>query len=598
MRHILRFFLIPILLSSYVLGTTLVMPLNQVKPGMKGKGKSVFLGSSVEEFDVEILGVLDNVQPKRNLILAGLSGKDLENTGVISGMSGSPVYIGGKLIGAIAYSFPFAKKPIVGITPISEMLVLSDPKAAPKPSFSQQSPFRSSLSIEDLLEKHPDVFLPKGGVNSGGQSYLPLSVPLVFGGFSSKSLEKSGPLFKTMGFTPVVSGSSTQGLEKLSSDLFLQEGAPVGIQLVGGDLSLSAVGTVTHVDGDKILAFGHPFYNLGSVDYAMTRATILAVVPSLVSSFKVATTGALIGAFTQDRTSGVLGVIGRMPRLIPVNVKKSGSGGKPQEFKLKMVVDRILSPLLLNLTLSSILTSEERSYGDLSLELDGDIYLDNGLNVHLEDLYVGNLGGAVADLSGLLTAVVYYLANNEFQDIGIHRIDLSINSSEEIKSCQLERVWLDKYEASPGETIQIKVFYRTYRGEVRYEEIPLPVPNLPSSTEFTLMIGDSASMQQLEMSLYKSQDFVPRSLHQLIRILNNLRRNNRIYFKIIAGRPGLFIKGEELPNLPLTVKSMFTSPRAASTAPTELNRSTLGDYQLPVSYVFKGTAAIPIRIKK
>ena len=577
---------------------TLLMPLNQIKPGMKGKGKSVFRGSAVEEFDVEILGVLEHSQPRRSVILANLSGKDLENTGVLSGMSGSPVYIDGKLIGAVAFSFPYAKKPIAGITPIEEMMTVSGAREKPKTSFPFQAPFRPSLSLEDLFEINKDVFASRSAVESGGQTFVPLALPILFKGFSPVLFEKARPYFQKLGFAPVLSGGPGQSLERLASDLTLREGDPVAIQLIGGDLDFSAVGTVTYVDGTRVLAFGHPFYNLGPVDFAMTKASIITVVPALDSSFKVATTGPLVGRFSQDRTSGAFGEIGKMPQLIPVNIRKMETESVGKEFKLKVAADKIMTPLLINLAVSSVFQSEDRTYGDLTLELNGDIFLDNGLSVHLEDMFSGNMGNASAELSGLVTAVVYYLTNNEFSDVGIHRIDVNVMSKEEARFSYLERVWLNKYEASPGEVIQVKVFTRTFRGETAEQEVPLVVPSLPSGSEFTLVVGDSASMARFELSQYRSQDFMPRNLNQLIRLLNSLRKNNRIYFKIIASKPGLFLKGEEMPNLPPSLKSMFSSPRAASSAPTEITRSTLSEYQLPAAYVFKGVAAIPIKIKK
>ena len=575
-----------------------LMPLNQVKPGMKGKGKSVFRGSAVEEFDVEILGILEHSQPKRNVILASLSGRDLETTGVLSGMSGSPVYIEGKLIGAVAYSFPFAKKPIAGITPIDEMMAVAGLREKPKTSFSTLNSFKPSLTLEDLFELYKDVFSSRGGVGPDGQTFVPLAVPMLFKGFSPRLFEKARPYFQKLGFTPVLSGGPGQALERLASDLTLREGDPVAIQLLGGDMDFSAVGTVTFVDGNRVLAFGHPFYNLGPVDFAMTRASIITVIPALDSSFKLAATGALIGKFTQDRTSGASGEIGKMPILIPVNIRKVAPDGPGQEYKLKMAHDKIMTPLLMNLAVSSVLQDAERSYGDLTLELNSDIFLDNGSSVHLEDMFSGNMGDAAVNLSGLVTAVVFYLTNNEFLDVGIHRIDVNVMAKEEARFSFLERVWLNKYEAMPGEVIQIKVFTRTYRGETAEQEVPLVVPNLPAGSEFTLVVGDAASMAQLEISQYRRQDFVPRNLGQLIRLLNSLRKNNRIYFKIIASKPGLFLKGEEMPNLPPSMKAMFSSPRAATSAPTEITRSTLSEYQLPAAYVFKGSAAIPIKIKK
>jgi len=579
-------------------GSVYTLPLDQIKAGMKGKGKSVFEGNRIEEFDVEILDILYNIGPKRNLILAKLKGDIFDKAGVIEGMSGSPVYVGGKLIGAVAYRLGnFAKEAIAGITPIEEMLSISEEKT-PKSSFSPRIPFKKHLSLEELFELNKEFFL-SNSFFSEGQALTALSIPLVFSGFSSQVFERTKPFFSKLGFSPIMGSHSAQTLEKISPpDLTLREGDSVASQLVRGDMNLSAVGTVTYVDGNKIFAFGHPLYNLGPVDYAMSKAKVITVFPSLSSSFKIATADILVGRFSQDRAQGLLGELGKIPKLIPINVQMMDAQSVVKDFKIEIVNDKILTPALVNMSLASILSAEERALGDLSLELRGNIYLDNGMSVHLEDLFSGNFNTSGMRLSSLLAAVVYFLTNNEFKDLGIHRIDLSIHTSEEAKFCYLEKVWLDKYEASPGERIQVKIYHRTFRGKSMLEEVPILVPHLPAGSEFHLIIADAASMHQMEMSQYKSVTFVPRSLSQLIRILNNLRKNNRIYFKIIASKPGLFLKGEEMPNLPPTMKSMFSSPRAAASAPTELSKSTLSEYQLPVPYVFKGAVVIPIKVKK
>ena len=580
-------------------GSIPILQLDQVKAGMKGKGRSVFQGNRIEEFDVEIIGVLKNVEPKKSIILAKLEGGILEEAGVISGMSGSPVYVDGKLIGAVAYSLgTFVKEPIAGITPIGEMMSISE-ESKKGPAFSPQVPVKKHLTIDELFSLNKEFFLSKSVFHSEGKALKPLSIPLIFSGFSSFAFEQSRSFFSTLGFNPVMNTFSGQSLETISPpDLTLREGGPVAIQLVSGDMDMSAVGTVTYIDGNTVLAFGHPLYNLGAVDYAMTKAKVITVVPSLMSSFKLAASDSLIGKFTQDRSSGLLGELGKIPRLVPVNIRIMDSDEELKEFKIKVVDDKILTPVLLNVTLGGLLTTEERAIGDLSLGLLGNIYLENGMNIRLEDLFSGQFDASVVSLSSLLAGVVFYLTNNEFEELGIHRIDLSIRAFEEVKFSFLEKVWLDKYEASPGERIDVKIDYRTFRGEIRREEGSIQVPNLPPGSEFQLVVADAASMARIEMSQYRTATFIPRSLSHLIRMLSNLRKNNRIYIKIIASKPGIFLRGEEMSNLPPSMKSMFASPRAAASSPTELNRSTLMEYQLPIPYVFRGEAVIPVKIKK
>lgn len=577
-----------------------ILPVEQVKAGMIGKGKTVFKGTKIEEFDVEILGVLRNDLshgPKKSMILAKLSGGDLEKTGVSEGMSGSPVYIKGKLIGAIAYGFPNSKEAIAGITPIGEMLAIEKSKA-PQSFYSSSFPVRKYISMEELLNIHKDVFLSFGVDYYEGRAFVPLRIPLVFKGFSSLAFEKSKSCFSRLGFSPILGVSREQSQELIDlPDLSLKAGDPVGVQLITGDINLSATGTVTYVDGNKVLAFGHPLYNLGPVEYAMAKARVITVIPSMTTSFKITATDYLVGRFVQDRSTGVLGELGKMPRLIPVNISLQNAEGEKQNFKVKIINNKILTPFLLNTTVSSIMLSEERSIGDLSLALKGNIFLQDGTSIQLEDLFSGNFDTAVANMANLVTAVTFFLSNNEFKDLGIFRIDLDFKATEDIRISHLEKVWLDKYDVSPGEIIRVKVFTRGYRGERIVQDGAIPAPNLPSGSEFYLVVADTQSLQQIERLQYRSQAFVPRSLDQLIRVLSNQRKNNRIYFKVLAEKPGLFLKGEEMPNLPPSMKSMFSSPRVATSAPTELTQSTLVNYQLPVPFVFQGMAVIPVRIK-
>ncbi len=587
-----------------------IMSLSQVKPGMKGKGRSVFQGTKIEEFDAEVLGILENVTPGRNIILARLAGHGLESSGIIAGMSGSPIYIDGKLIGAVAYGFAFSKEPICGITPIEEMLAIQNiPVIQAKPAGGVPT-MRTSIGKDDFLEIWNEEMKTRSaafGVASSGRSIVPLGVPLFFGGFTPAAFEQARGFFTPLGFQPIMGGSSSGGQLKgvkipPAGELpveTLREGDAVGVQLIGGDLNLSAIGTVTYVEGRRILAFGHPFYNLGATDYGMTRADVITVLPSLESSSKMAVTGPVIGSFSQDRSTGVMGEIGKKPRYVPLNISLMNGPGAPKEFKLELANDKFLTPALVNMALASLLGSEQRNYGNLSLEFEGTVYTDSDeMNVKMDDMFSGNYGSAAAGLSNMVASVVYYLGNNEFRDTGIYRIDLNIRALEEARFCALEKVILDKYEVSPGEPIQIKVVYRTYREEDRTEEATLVAPPLPAGTEFQIVVGDAATMAQTERAQYQSVDFLPRSYSQLVRVLGNLRKNNRIYFKVVAPKPGLFMKGEEMPNLPPTLKAMFMSSRASSASPIELTRSTLGEYQLQVPYVFRGGAVVQVKIKE
>ncbi|MBN2264296.1 MAG: hypothetical protein JW775_00650, partial [Candidatus Aminicenantes bacterium] len=333
---------------------TITMPLSQIKPGMKGHGKSVFRGRTIEDFEAEILGVLENASPKRSIILARLKGRGLETTGIISGMSGSPVYIEGTLIGAVAYGFSFSKEAIAGITPIEEMLAVGKEPESPRPSAVAPLVLRDDASQQELSAAYLGSLAAIGaGRATPGPALAPLELPLVLSGFSAAAFERARSFFGPWGFLAVRGGSGGQAfLPTPGGQPSLREGDAVGVQLVGGDLDVSAVGTATYVDGTKVLAFGHPVYNLGSVDYAMTQAEVVAVMPSLESSFKLASAGPVIGRFGQDRTPGAAGEIGVLPRLIPLNIGLQSGPGSRKDFKLKLVADKFLTPALVNMAVS------------------------------------------------------------------------------------------------------------------------------------------------------------------------------------------------------------------------------------------------------
>src|SRR6476646_2595897 len=316
------------------------MPISEIRPGMVGIGRTVFTGTQVQEFKAHILGVIENViGTQRNLILAKLEGGPLASTGVIAGMSGSPVYIDGKLIGAVSYALgSFSKEPIAGITPIAEMTdstTFSDvrpPGARVKVEFpltreSLSAAFRKALAWNRPFAERPNDTELAGisavaglGGSQLGTLLRPIATPLVMSGFEPDLADIFGGAFRDQGFVPT--GGSVAGMREGEKPYEgpLKPGDAVGVMLVGGDLMLGGTGTVTHIDGNRVYAFGHPMYNLGPTEFPMTRAYVYTVLPSLVSSMKLSTTGEVIGTVLQDRATAIAGRLGAGPRLIPITL--------------------------------------------------------------------------------------------------------------------------------------------------------------------------------------------------------------------------------------------------------------------------------------
>ncbi|MCP2599052.1 hypothetical protein NLB65_01160, partial [Candidatus Aminicenantes bacterium AC-335-B20] len=554
----------------------------------------------IEEFEVEIIGVLRNFAPNKNLILGRIKGPFFEKTGVIAGMSGSPIYVNDKIIGAIAYHFPFSKEAVAGITPIEEMIEISKKKTSKTLPSLGYLPVQDMITAGNFKKILNNLFLKKAKTFYSNSIVTPAIIPLVFSGFSPQVVEKHRNLFKNLGLEPIMGGSVQRkpSIRRFSlEDIKLREGEPVAIQLITGDLEVSGVGTVTYVDGSRVLAFGHPFFNLGTVEYLMSKAEVLTVVPSLESSFKLANTGDIVGKFTQDRFSGLLGEIGKMPYLVPLNIEIKNAGKSSKSFHLKFINDKILTPTFIYIALQNLVVDVGRSIGNLSLAFNGDIYLDNGKSVHLEDLFSGSLDSSAEEFSNLIAAVVYYLVNNQFKEVKIHKIDIKASCEEDLNVGYLEKVFIDKFEARPGDILSIKIYTRTSKGKLVENRVNLQVPYLPPGTEFNILIGDSRSIFQIESAQYRKRYFMPRSLDQLIRLLNNLRKNNRIYFKLFTSKKGIFLNGEEMPNLPPLIQRMLLSPRASS-SPSITSFSTIKEYQLPVPFVFNGSTIIPIKVKE
>ncbi|MEO8036189.1 MAG: SpoIVB peptidase S55 domain-containing protein, partial [Acidobacteriota bacterium] len=329
-----------LLLAMTVGASAETMPLSQVKKGMKGYGLTVFEGSRIEKFDVEILGVLNNIGPSQDLILAKVDSAVVQRAGVIAGMSGSPIYIDGKVIGALAYSWQFAREPVAGITPIDEMLripsgagigVPQSPGAtpvsagggslhvAPRMSAIEFLTAITNARTEDVFDRMASGFAAQQSSTMSGAR--PIATPLSLSSFSADTLARFGKYLDAMNFVAVPSGSTSSSTGATAAKGKFAPGDPIGAVLLNGDFTVAATGTVTHIEGDRIYAFGHPFLDMGEISFPMAQSEIVTVMPSLANSFKFANTGAIVGAFTQDRSVGIMGTVGTSADMIPVELK-------------------------------------------------------------------------------------------------------------------------------------------------------------------------------------------------------------------------------------------------------------------------------------
>lgn len=569
-----------------------IMPLSEIKEGMTGVGRTVFKGSQIEEFQVEILGVLKNYLPQQNLILGMLKGGNLEETGVIAGMSGSPVYINGKMIGAVAYSWPFAKTPIAGITPIESML-----KAQTMPT--EQPPQAPPLEVasyynfENLITNHfQDAQKVQTSLPQFGNVQLtPIAAPLTVSGFEPKILESFTPLFSALGMQPVQGAAAGSTTEKLPANL--DPGSPISVQLIQGDFDIGAIGTVTYRNQDKVLAFGHPFYNLGPINFPMATAQIYAVVPSLYSSFKVGSAGSVVGSVKQDLHSAIMGVMGSPSPMIPVTVKMNDGDEKERTFHFEVANHKLLTPILLDFAFQNSILVTQLGYSESTLKVNGIIGVKGRSPVVVGNIFSG--AGSFQSASQYVASVLYALMTNEFQNVDIQDVNIEVETSMKRNESELLEVWLDRNEVRPGETVKLRAMYRPLQGAKKFEEFDIKIPDdVQLNQQIYFMVGGGQELSRQEYAIY-GKAYQPDNMDQLIGLLNGLRANDRIYVKAFTNEPSLVMKGQFLSSLPSSAFSILSSSQTIGSS-ARVNRLALFEDSKPIDSYLTGYRLFSVQV--
>jgi hypothetical protein len=579
-------------------------PLSQIQPGLKGVGKTVFEGDRIDEFQVEFLGVLKNaVAPKHDIILARLSGGPLEKTGIISGMSGSPVYVDGKLVGAVALSFPFAKEPLTGITPIEEMVqVVPEPGPATAQRAAsmdfQIARIPGSPDAARLIppeESEPAIWNKLLPPANNGSEFGGYRLPLRFGGFARDVVQAYASLIRQMGFEPMQGASISGGPGVTASKTDLAPGSMISLLLVRGDLNVNVDCTVTYRKGDKLYACGHRFMLTGPAKIPFAPSRVLATVPNLASSFKVDAPGPPVGSITQDRFGAIYGEVGDKGGSIPVHLRLDSTLNKTTDYYFEIVQEPTLSPLLLNLALVSTLSATERVTGPSALELKGEIRLANSVAVEIEDVVSADMN--TPNAAGLsVSAPLTYLLSSAFPDLRVESIDLSVVARNEKRVATLEQIWCSKSEVSPGDRIELTAVLRTPSGEAVTQKIPVEIPESVSDKTLSLVVGSGSALNLLQMR-FSPLNLVPRDLFQLVNALNRTRRNNRLYALLMAPQRSFVMQGDEYPSPPPSlIQTLLADPAVASSI-TLSGTSIVGDFEAkPIPYTIRGQKILLLRV--
>jgi SpoIVB peptidase S55 len=517
-----------------------ILPLSQVRAGMQGYAYTVFAGDQVEKFDLVVVGVMPNfLGPKQSIILVELKGPKVEHTGVVAGMSGSPVYLEGKLAGALSLKLGvFTKEALAGVTPIEDILQPPDQNAGTASSAAQFA--------------LPSTAVAQGGLPSGA-ALQPIETPLVFSGFQPSALQPFATELQSYGFVAAQGGTA----EARPDDGKLAAGDMAGMVLVQGDASINSACTVTAVRGDNVYLCGHPFLNFGNVQMPMARSRVVTTLSSELASTKIVNMGGAIGTITGDHLTAVTGRLGAPPAMIPLDLTFA-AGGAEKKLHFEVVNHPKLTPLLVALTTFNGV-NQNYLYGEgTTLHLTGEIRLKGHVPVQIENTVAPTDTMAPDSLPIALVVqnVFGRLFTNNFEIPSVEHITLRVESMPGRQSYTVDSAWLEKGEAAPGETLKVRVLLRPYRGAARIEETTVHVPDqMARGTTLRVLVGDADWMNRA------SRGFVfggmaggggSDGLDQLIALMNRERHNDRLYVGLFVPAPTLVWDDKELPNVPLS----------------------------------------------
>jgi len=574
---------------------TPIMPLDQIHEGMKGTALTVFQGTKPEAMNVEVLGILRNTNgPKGDIILVRLSGTKPEYTGVVAGMSGSPVYFDGKLAGALAFRIgEFSKEPIAGVTPIAEMLEIDALDHRPG---EQPGPANAALANGAARTASPGDATAAALLDSssGYTNYLkPIETPLVFSGFSDETLRRFAPQFASAGIMPVMGVGSSSDRRQPEP---LEPGSAVSAVLVRGDMDIAATCTVTYIDSQRLLACGHPLMQFGRVDLPMTKATVLATLPSPLNAFKIVNTTETVGSFVQDRHTGILGLFDKEPKMIPVTLTIHG-GPATKEFHYEILNNARLSPVAMMATVFNALHGTNEYGDEITYRMNGVIDVSGYPKVALQNMFAPLDGGQPAAALAATTIGERFgrIYDNPFDNPDIQGVQLDFDLVRERRSARLEASRTDVTEARPGDPIVVETVLRPYRGERLVRQISIRIPTSTSKGTLRILVSDGDTLDR--MSHGNPMMSRKLGLASTIALLNKEHANNRVYVSLLESDPQAMVADKVMPTLPLSVMNVMDNMRGTQEM-VVLGESSVSEASTePLDYVVSGGQVLTINIK-
>ncbi|MDZ4798662.1 MAG: hypothetical protein SGI92_10905 [Bryobacteraceae bacterium] len=592
-------------------GKTEILKLADVKPGMKGTAWTTFQGVEPEAVPIDLIGIWKNAWgPKQDIILCRMGGRAIE-TGVAAGMSGSPVYVDGKLVGAVSLRIgAFTKEPICGITPIELMLDINALDWS-RPSDARVPGAQGRVQRASTLEIPSEVMAQavSAGVSqefSTSQPLLqPIDTPLLFSGFHASALEQFGPIFRQLGVTPVQGGASAALKTAAPTGDWknsLQPGDPIAGVLVSGDMSVTALGTTTYNDGNRVLGFGHQFLNLGPVDIPMATGDVLMVLGSTYQPVKLANATGVVGSLKQDRHSGIMGELGSTSEMIPVTVKVRtfGDGDKvkrEKELHFNVFVEQKWTPYLMMATLFNSISGFNDFAEEATYRLSGDIELEGMSNISLNTMLApGDVPMPPSMmLAGWWGDKFNKLYGNNVKVPRLRSVNATVDLLPQRRIATLESAWIPVTEVEAGSEVPLKVYLRPYRGDRIEREIKVKIPAGMPKGEHRILLSDADTLNRAQTFAGSANRFI--DLPQAVSLINQERSNNRLYVSLVQPRPTFYEDDKTMPSLPASVLNVMQASRAGNRPFVSSGESTQEQASIPFEFVVSGSQSVRITVR-
>src|SRR3984957_5973339 len=573
---------------------------DQIHPGMRGVAYTVFQGVKPESMDVEVLGVLHNANgPKGDIILVRLHGTKVEYTGVVAGMSGSPVYLDGKLAGALAFRIgEFSKEPIAGVTPIASMLEINALDRSPA---EEAAAARPSVSNTAGKTAAPGDAVTLGNSTQDYANYLkPIETPLVFNGFSEDAVRRFAPEFASAGIVPVM-GAGAVSNDKQPEPL--EPGSAVSAILVRGDMDIAATCTVTYIDPQRLLACGHPLLQFGAVDLPMNKAQVLATLASPMNAFKIVNTTEEAGVFVQDRHPGIMGVFNKQPEMIPVTLTINssttggGSGVQKKEFHYEVLNNPRLSPVAIMASLFNALHGVNEYGEEFTFRLNGTIDVKGFPEVALKNMFAPSENGQPAAMQAALTLGDRFgrIYDNAYNTPAVQSVKLDFDLVRERRWARLESARTDVTEARPGDQVMVETVLAPYRGERVVQSIAVRIPTSASKGTLRILVSDGETLDRvgrMNPAFGRKLD-----LASTIALLNKEHTNNRVYVSLLEADPEARVADKVMPTLPISVMNVMEGMRGNQEMIVSGESNVDETATAPLDYVVSGAQLLTITVK-